>query len=221
MPELASLHHLIVHYGYAAVGLIVAIESMGIPAPCETALVVSAIYAASHPDLHIAGVIGAAAVGAILGDNVGYWLGREFGYPLLLRYGRYVGLTETRIKLGQYLFLRHGGMVVFFGRFIAVLRVLAAFLAGVNRMEWRSFLIANASGGILWSLVYGLGAYFFGATLFHAQRPVTIALVIVGVLIVVVAMRYVRAHEAELERRAEQVLPGPLRPVDWSRLRRN
>jgi len=125
-------------------------------------------------------VIAAAALGAILGDNVGYWLGREFGYPLLLRYGRHVGLTETRIKLGQYLFLRHGGKVVFFGRFIAVLRVLAAFLAGVNRMEWRSFLIANAAGGVLWSLVYGVGAYLFGSALFHAARPVTITLVIAG-----------------------------------------
>jgi membrane protein DedA with SNARE-associated domain len=217
MPDFGSLHHLIAHYGYAAVGFIVALESMGVPVPGETTLVLSAIYAASHPDLHISGVIGAAAVGAILGDNVGYWLGREFGYPLLLRYGRYVGLGEARIKLGQYLFLRHGGKVVFFGRFIAVLRVLAAFLAGVNRMEWRSFLVANAAGGVVWSLVYGLGAYYFGAALFHAQRPVTIALVVAGVVIVILAMRYVRAHEVELERQAEQVLPGPLRPVDWSR----
>jgi membrane protein DedA with SNARE-associated domain len=216
MPDLAPL---IAHYGYAAVGVVVGLESMGVPLPGETMLVVSAIYAGTHSDLHIAGVIGAAAVGAILGDNVGYWLGREFGYPLLLRYGRYVGLSETRIKLGQYLFQRHGGKVVFFGRFIAVLRVLAAFLAGVNRMEWKSFLLANAAGGVIWSLVYGLGAYLFGAALFHAHRSVSIALVIVGLVIVAVAFRYVRAHEAELERQAELALPGPLRPVDWLRRR--
>jgi membrane protein DedA with SNARE-associated domain len=214
MPDLGSL---ISHYGYAAVGVVIGLESMGIPLPGETMLVLSAIYAATHSDLHISGVIAAATLGAILGDNVGYWLGREFGYPLLLRYGRYVGLTETRIKLGQYLFLRHGGKVVFFGRFIAVLRVLAAFLAGVNRMEWRSFLIANASGGVLWSLVYGLGAYLFGSALFHAARPITIVLVIAGLAIVFVGMRYVRSHEVELERRAEIALPGPLRPVDWRR----
>ena len=216
MPDLG---YLISHYGYAAVGIVVGLESMGIPLPGETMLVLSAIYAATHSDLHISGVIAAAATGAILGDNVGYWLGREFGYPLLLRYGPYVGLSETRIKLGQYLFLRHGGKVVFFGRFIAVLRVLAAFLAGVNRMEWRSFLVANAAGGVVWSLVYGLGAYLFGATLFHAQTPVTVALVITGLIIVVVALRYVRGHEAELERQAELALPGPLRPVDWRRRR--
>src|ERR1043166_6761117 len=163
MPELGPL---ISHYGYAAVGRVVGLESMGIPLPGETMLVLSAIYAATHSDLHIAGVIAAAAIGAILGDNVGYWLGRELGYPLLQRYGRYVGFSETRIKLWQYLFLRHGGKVVFFGRFVAVLRVLAAFLAGASPREGKSFLIANATGGVLWSLVYGLGAYLFGATLF-------------------------------------------------------
>jgi membrane protein DedA with SNARE-associated domain len=99
--------------------------------------------------------------------------------------------------------------------------VLAAFLAGVNRMEWRSFLVANAAGGVLWSLVYGVGAYLFGSALFHAARPVTITLVIAGLLIVFVAMRYVRSHEVELERQAELALPGPLRPVDWRRRRRS
>src|SRR5215831_21156681 len=117
MPELGPL---IAQYGYAAVGIVVGLESMGVPLPGETMLVLAAVYAGTHSDLHIFGVIGAAALGAILGDNVGYWLGREFGYPLLLRYGRHVGLTEVRIKLGQYLFLRHGGKVVFFGRFVAV-----------------------------------------------------------------------------------------------------
>jgi membrane protein DedA with SNARE-associated domain len=218
MPDLS---HLVSHYGYAAIAGVVGLESMGVPLPGETMLVLSAVYAATHSDLNIAGVIGAAALGAIVGDNVGYWLGREFGYPLLLRYGSYVGLTETRIKLGQYLFLRHGGKVVFFGRFIAVLRVLAAFLAGVNRMEWKSFLFANAAGGVLWSLVYGFGAYMFGTALLHTARPVTIALAIAGLVIVFLAMRYVRSHELELERRAELALPGPLRPVDWRRRQRS
>src|SRR5437016_2109255 len=112
---------------------------MGLPLPGETILLLGALYAGTHADLSIWGVIAAAATGAVLGDNVGYWLVREFGYLLLLRFGRHVGLSDARIKLGQYLFLRHGGKVVFFGRFIAVLRILAAVLAGVNRMEWRGF----------------------------------------------------------------------------------
>jgi membrane protein DedA with SNARE-associated domain len=216
---MGDLGHLISHYGYPAIAAVIGLESMGVPLPGETMLVLSAVYAATHSNLNIVGVIGAAALGAIVGDNIGYWVGREFGYPLLVRFGRYVGLTEARIKLGQYLFLRHGGKVVFFGRFFAVLRVLAAFLAGVNRMEWKTFLVANAAGGVLWSLVYGVGAYIFGAALLHTARPVTIALVIIGLIIVVVATWYVRSHEAELERRAEVALPGPLRPVDWRRRR--
>ena len=84
---------------------------------------------------------------AIVGDNIGYVVGREIGYRLLLRFGPYLGLTEGRIKLGQYLFMKHGGKVVFFGQFVAVLRVLAAFLAGVNRLAWPRFLVANALGG--------------------------------------------------------------------------
>jgi len=219
MHEPGSLHQLISHYGYGAVGGIVALESIGVPLPGETMLIFGAIYASTHPDLHIAGVIAAAALGAILGGNVGYWIGREFGYRLLLRYGRYVGLTEIRIKLGQYLFLHHGGKVVFFGRFIAVLRVLAAALAGVNRMDWRSFQIANGAGAVLWSLLFGLGAYSFGTAVFHAAKPLAIALVVVALIIVALVMGYVRAHESELERRAEQELPGPLRPPDRLRHR--
>jgi membrane protein DedA with SNARE-associated domain len=110
-----DLKALISVYGYGAVGVIVGLESMGLPLPGETVLVIAALYAGTHPDLSIWGVVAAAATGAILGDNVGFWLGREFGYRLVLRYGRYVGLSEARIKLGQYLFQRHGGKVVFFG----------------------------------------------------------------------------------------------------------
>src|SRR5215831_17725291 len=173
------LTHLISTYGYLAIAVIIGLESMGLPLPGESTLVLAALYASRH-DHNIVGVVAAAATGAILGDNIGYWIGRECGYRLLLRYRSYVGLSMSKIKVGQYLFLRHGAKVVFFGRFVAILRVLAAFLAGVNRMEWKTFLIANAAGGVLWSVVYGFGAYLFGSALFHTARPVTIALVIGG-----------------------------------------
>src|SRR4029079_13038149 len=106
----------------------------GAPLPGETVLVIASLFASRH-HLHIAGVIAAAAAGAVAGDNIGYWIGREVGYRLLLRYGSALGVAARRIKLVQYLFMRDGGKVVFFGRFVAVLRVLAAFLAGVNRMD--------------------------------------------------------------------------------------
>jgi len=217
-PE--HLRHLISAYGYWSVAVIVALESMGLPLPGETVLVVAALYAATHHDTSIAGVIASAAAGAIVGDNVGYWLGREFGYRLLLRYGAYIGLSHERIKLGQYLFLRHGGKVVFFGRFIPILRILAGILAGMNRMPWRRFLIANAAGALLWSGVLGTSAYAFGRALLRVTGPLAIGLFVIGAGLLCAAGLFVRAHEAELKAQAERALPGPLQPVRRRRLRR-
>lgn len=138
------------------------LQSTGIPFPGETTLLAAATYAGTTHHLSIALVIVAAASGAILGDNLGFWVGREGGYRLLRRYGRYIRLERRRLKLGQYLFRQHGGKVVFFGRFVAVLRAFAAFLAGTNRMPWGRFLAFNAAGGIVWAIVYGLGGYALG-----------------------------------------------------------
>ena len=138
--------HLISAYGYWGVAAIVTLESMGVPLPGETIVIGAAVYAAKTHQLHIGLIIVAAAAGAILGDNLGYAIGRGIGYRLLLRYGRFVGLTEPRIKLGQYLFLRYGGRIVFFGRFVSEIRAFAALLAGINRMQWDRFLAANAAG---------------------------------------------------------------------------
>jgi membrane protein DedA with SNARE-associated domain len=101
-------------------------ESMGIPLPGETILVLAAIYAAADPTLNIWVVIAVATIGSIMGDNAGYWIGRKYAYTLLVRYGRYIGMSTARIKVGQYLFRQHGGKVVFLGRFVALLRILAA-----------------------------------------------------------------------------------------------
>jgi membrane protein DedA with SNARE-associated domain len=203
--------HLIASYGLLAIGVIIALESTGLPLPGESVLVLAALYAAQHGQ-SISAVVASAAIGAMLGDNVGYWIGREFGYRLLRRYGSRIGLSPNKIKLGQYLFLRHGGKVVFFGRFVAVLRVLAAILAGVNRMDWRRFLLANAAGAILWASAVGFGTYFFGKAVMHVTRPVGIVLAVVALAVIVGALLFVRAHEAELEAEAERSLPGPLRP---------
>src|SRR5579883_282409 len=113
-------------------------------------LLTAAIYAGTTGRLFIGWIIAAAAVGAIMGDNIGFVIGREGGFRLVRRYGKYVKLDDKKVKLGQYLFLKHGAKVVFLGRFIAVLRAWSAFLAGVARMEWPPFFLANAAGGILW-----------------------------------------------------------------------
>ncbi len=125
-----TLQQLVTAHGYWAVALVVGLESMGLPLPGETILVLAAIYAATEPSFNVWVVIAVAAFGAIVGDNAGYWLGLRYGYPLLLRYGERIGMFEARIKLGQYLYLKHGAKVVFLGRFVALLRILAAFLAG-------------------------------------------------------------------------------------------
>ncbi len=113
---------LIANYGYIAIFVIITLESAGVPCPGETVLISAAVYAGSTGNLNIGLVIAAAAAAAILGDNVGYWAGRRWGMPLLLRYGHLIALDHGRLKLGQYLFRRHGGKIVFFGRFTAMLR---------------------------------------------------------------------------------------------------
>ena len=102
------------------------------------------------------------AAGAIVGDNLGCWVGHEGSYRLLRRYGRVIRLDERKLKLGQYLFLKRGGKVIFFGRYVAMLRAWAACLAGTERMAWPRCLVFNAAGDILWPTLYGLGGYAFG-----------------------------------------------------------
>jgi len=201
---------LLSHYGYWAVLVFVAIESTGIPFPGETMLLAAAIYAGTTHQLVIPLVIAAAATGAILGDNIGFWVGREGGYRLLRRYGRYIKVDERRMKLGQYMFKKHGGKVVFFGRFVAVLRALAAFLAGTNRMAWPRFLVFNASGGILWAIIYGLGGYVLGDNVHRLEGPLGYVLVAIALILTIGFIVFLRRNEKRLEDAAERAMPGPL-----------
>lgn len=205
-----DLQHFLVTYGYWAVFVFVAIESIGIPFPGETMLLVAAIDAGKTHQLSIVLVILAATCGAILGDNLGFWIGREGGYLLLRRYGRYIGFNERRVKVGLYLFRKHGGKIVFFGRFVAVLRAWAAFLAGVNRMQWSRFLLFNALGGIVWATLYGLGGYFLGEEIHRLTGPVGTVTIVLAVLIIIASLIFVRRHEKQLEETAEKAFPGPI-----------
>src|SRR5258708_26747475 len=136
------------------------LESAGVPLPGETILVSAAAFAGNKHSLDIWYVIAAAAGGAIFGDNIGFWVGREFGTSLLSRWGYLIGLDERKRKLGQYyLFARHGGKIVFFGRFVALLRAFAALLAGANGLSPLRFLIFNAAGGIALAAGVGGGGY--------------------------------------------------------------
>lgn len=193
-------------YGLWVLFAVIMFESTGVPMPGETALVATALYAGSTQAISIVTIVAVAAVGSITGACFGYLLGRTIGYRLIVRYGRYIHLGETRVMIGEYLFLRHGGKIVFFGRFVAFLRAFASILAGANRMAWPLFLLMNALGGIIWAAVFGVGAYLLGERIKVLAAPVGVLLLLVVVGLIVVGIVFVRRHEKELGERAAAAL---------------
>ncbi len=196
--------------GYWAVFIFVGIESTGIPFPGETMLIAAAIVAGTTHHLQIVLVIIAAASGAIIGDNIGFFAGYKGGFRLIRRYGKYIRVDERRLKLGQYLFRRHGGKVVFFGRFLAILRALAAFLAGTNRMEWKRFLVFNAAGGVTWATIFGLGGYLLGDNVHRLEGPIGYITAAIAIAFTVALYVFLQRNEKRLADEAERMLPGPL-----------
>jgi undecaprenyl-diphosphatase len=171
------------HLGYAALALLVGIESAGAPVPGETALIAAA-FLAQRGELDIGIVIVVASVSAIVGDNVGYLIGRKGGRALLLKPGP---LHRHRLKVlerGEPFFLKHGAKAVFLGRWVAALRIAAAWLAGANRMPWPVFIFWNALGGIAWATSVGLAAFFLG----RAAEPILREVGLVGAGVVALAL---------------------------------
>ncbi|MEF3366127.1 DedA family protein [Methylocystis sp. 9N] len=202
----AQIASILAVFGYSAIFVVVALESAGVPLPGETMLVGAAIYARLSGALFIEYIVLAAAAGAIVGDNVGYWLGRQFGTKLLERYGHHVGLTREKLRLGQYLFYRWGGWIVFFGRFVALLRILAASLAGANRLPPGRFFLFNATGGIVWACVFGFGAYYLTAGFEKVEGPIAAALAGGALIGLFFLWRYYKRHESRLMREADALL---------------
>jgi membrane protein DedA with SNARE-associated domain len=153
--------HLLLDYGLFLLFVLIAIESAGVPIPGETALVIAG-FLASQGHWGIVWVIVVAAAGAIIGDNIGYWLGRVGGRKLLERWEFTRRYAEKALPPSERFFKKHGGKTVFLGRFIAFLRVTAAWLAGISRMHWWLFAAWNAAGGIVWATGVSLLAYFAG-----------------------------------------------------------
>jgi membrane protein DedA with SNARE-associated domain len=205
-----SIGHLIETYGYAAVFLLVGAESLGIPVPGETALIVAGTYAGHTHRLNPWLIFLAASAGAIIGDNIGFWIGDKGGYRLARRYGHWVRLDEHKLKIARYVFDTQGPKVVFFGRFVSILRTYAAFLAGISRMRWRKFLVANAAGGIVWAGIYTLAAYLAGDALQRLSGTINLVIVGVAVAVLVAVLFFVRRKIAVLGLRAEAAYPGPL-----------
>ncbi len=195
-------------YGYLVVFLLVLIESIGVPVPGETALIGAALYAGSTHKLEIEWVILAAIAGAIIGDNIGFSIGRYGGARVLLRHGHRIGLDEGRLKIGIWLFRRHGGKVVFWGRFVSILRTYAAFLAGTNRMAWGRFLVFNAAGAVVWATFFGVVYYVFGSAVQRLSTAIDIGVGVAGVALVVAFIVWTKRKESELLERAEREVGG-------------
>jgi membrane protein DedA with SNARE-associated domain len=205
-----NISNLIASYGYWVLFALVAAESLGVPLPGETALIIAGTYAGHTHKLSPWAIWAVASAAAIVGDNIGYWIGDQGGYRLARRYGPRVRLDERKLKTARYLFDRRGVLVVFFGRFVSVLRAYAAFLAGISKMRWRMFLPANAAGGIVWAGIYTLAAYLAGNALQRASSTINWILGGVAVVAFVVVVLVVRRQFDRLADRAEAAYPGPL-----------
>jgi membrane protein DedA with SNARE-associated domain len=175
--------HFVTQHGLPLLFAVVMLESFGLPLPGETALIAFGVLAA-RGNYSIASVIVTAAAAAILGDNLGYWLiGRLGGRRLFERWDWLNAYAERVVPRTERLMRRHGGKVVFFGRFVSVLRYTAAWIAGLGRMDWWRFLFWNASGGIVWATGVGLIAYYSGQAAADAiQRYGVYAAILVVVL---------------------------------------
>ena len=205
-----NISHLIEVYGYLAVFILVGAESLGIPVPGETALILAGAYAGHTHRLSSWLIFAVAVAGAIIGDNIGFWIGHRFGYSLARRYGRYVWFNERKLKICRYIFDTHGQKVVFLGRFVSILRTYAALLAGSSRMQWSEFLPANAAGGIVWAGIYTVASYFAGNAITHLSGVIGLVIGGVALMGIVTMLLVVGRQTNRLGPAAEAAYPGPL-----------
>ena len=183
LGAILDVNELVKSAGYPLLFVLVMSESSGIPIPGETALIAAAVLA-SQGKLQIELVIVIAAAAAIIGDNIGYVIGRKGGRWVLERPGAFVRQRQEVLRIGEPFFERHGPKAVFFGRFVLGLRVWASWLAGATRMHWRSFALWNALGGIAWATAVGLVAYLLG----NSAGSTVEAFGIYGLIAVVIAI---------------------------------
>lgn len=195
-----TITHFLDTFGYLAVFLFIATENLGVPFPGETMLVIASVYA-SQSKLHIEFVILACILGSVIGSTAGYTIGWHGGRELIRRFGRYVHVTEATLAPAERYFNKYGSATVFFGRFLAVLRAWASFLAGVNHMPVPIFLIYNTAGAIIWSIAFGLLGYYLGKNSALLGKVLsylgTGGVIIVVVILVVAIALYLRRRSRE------------------------
>jgi membrane protein DedA with SNARE-associated domain len=205
----ALMVEFIATYGVWLVAGFIFLETMGAPLPAEAALMAAGFFAARSHDLDIRVLIVVGSVAAILGNVAGFWIGRRYGTELLMRFGSRVGLTEGRIRIGQWLFARYGGRFVFVARFLPFLRNMAAILAGTNSMPQPIFYVASGIAAILWVALYGVASFLFGEAVADLASPAAIVLGVVAVAIIVAIPSLILRYEERLLAKAACELPSP------------
>lgn len=196
---LADLEQLLQQWGYLTIFFGMLLENAGLPLPGETITLIGG-YAAGNGTLQLPLVIAAAAGGAILGDTIGYWIGRWAGWPLVVRLGRLLRTSPERLERFRASFLRHSAKSVFFGRFIALLRVLAGPMAGAVGMPYPRFLVCNAGGAVLWAVLMVSLASLAGRWIPLERMVQGVVEFGIGALVLVVLLVLLPAWIARLER---------------------
>ena len=159
--SLETIQEIVHQYGYWTVFLGIMLENAGIPLPGETIVLVGGFLAGSG-ELNYWFVLGSAIAGAVLGDNIGYWIGKTGGWPLLIALGRVFRITEEQLLQVKHQFSQNAPRAVFLGRFIALLRIVAGPMAGIAQMPYRQFLLCNAAGATIWASVMVSLSFFVG-----------------------------------------------------------
>ncbi|HEX6789120.1 MAG TPA: DedA family protein [Gaiellaceae bacterium] len=195
------MEHFFEHHGLPLLFVVIMLESFGIPLPGETALIFFGVLA-SNGNYNIVAVIVVAASAAIVGDNLGYWLIGRLGGRALFRRNRWLHrYSENVIPRAERIMTRHGPATVFFGRFIAILRFTAAWVAGLGRMHWWTFLFWNAAGGIAWATLVSLVSYYGGKAAADAIARYGVYAAIGVVVLIVVGWFVLRIAKKRLESR--------------------
>ncbi|CAN5592556.1 hypothetical protein BH24ACT22_BH24ACT22_22140 [soil metagenome] len=221
MQAIDGLLSLLEQYGYLVVFFGVMLESAGIPLPGETVLIAAGILA-QRSGLDLGDVLVFGVLGAVVGDQIGYWAGRKGGRPFVLRWGRYFFITPGRLRGAEEFFERHGGKAVFMARFVAGLRVFGALVAGISHMRWRTFFLYNALGGTIWATAVVLVGYLLGGSLGLVEQwmgRATLLLVagLVLILVFYLAYRWVVGNQGRLIGYRDSFLSYP--PVARLRVR--
>lgn len=198
------MDHFLRSYGYLAIFVVIAVENVGFLVPGETILVMSAVVAATSHQFSVVNIVVTATAAAIAGSFAGFAIGRYGERHVLHRLGPYIHLGEDDLRLGRYLFQRYGGLVVFAARYVAVLRAIAPLLAGINRMDWRRFMVFTSLGAAAWAATFGFGAYALGRRIEALSARAGVVVIILVLLLVAAGFRFIQHNRVRLQREADE-----------------